>query len=95
MKIKVRYFTTLRELAGNKEEEMEIKEGSALADLIEKIALNYGEDALNYLYAEGTRVIDPSIQFLVNSVSVSNLQGLKTELKNGDVVAIIPPVGGG
>jgi len=96
LKIKVRYFTTLRELARTAaEEEMEMKEGSTLVDLLKKIALKYGEEAFNYLFDKRSGVIDPSIQFLVNGMSIHNLQGPKTELKDGNTVAIIPPIGGG
>ena len=95
MKVKVRYFTTLRELTGTKEEEIEMKDGSVLADLVEKVALKYGEIAFNTLYEKGTRVINLSIQFLVNGVSVRDLFGLEMELKDGDVVTIIYPVVGG
>lgn len=95
MKIKVRYFTTLRELAKTSEEEIEMKEGSIFIDLIKKIALKYGEEALNYLFDKKSGVIDPSIQFLINGISIHNLQGPRTELKEGNTVAIIPPIGGG
>jgi len=35
------------------------------------------------------------LQFLVNGRSTSSLEGLSTRLADGDVLAIIPPVGGG
>lgn len=95
LKIKVRYFTTLRELARTREEEMEMENGTLLSDLLEKIVLKYGEAAFNYLYDRKSGIIDPSIQFLVNGVSIRNLQGIRTELRDGNVVAIIPPIGGG
>jgi len=95
LKIKVRYFTTLRELARTMEEEIEMKNGATLVDLLEKIVLKYGETAFNYLYDEKSGAIDPSIQFLVNGVSIRNLQGIRTELKDRNVVAIVPPIGGG
>ena len=91
----MRYFTTLRELAGTKEEDIEIQDGSDLIHLVNKVVSKYGNEAFDYLYVEGTEEIDPSIQFLVNGTSQCNLEGLKTKLVNGDVVAIIPPVGGG
>jgi len=94
LKIKVRYFTTLRELARTTEEEIEMENGTTLGDLLEKIVLKYGEAAFNYLY-DKSGAIDPSIQFLVNGVSIRNLQGIRTELKDGNVVAIVPPIGGG
>ena len=95
MKVKVRYFTTLRELARSTEEEIEVENGITLGDLLGKIVLKYGEEAFNYLYDRKSGAVDPSIQFLVNGVSVQNLQGIRTELKDGNVVAIVPPIGGG
>ena len=93
MRVKVRYFTTLRELAGSPEEELEMECRSTLADLIRKIAMKYGKEAHNYLYHKER--IDPSINFLINGISAHTLNKFKTRLKDGDVVAIIPPIGGG
>jgi molybdopterin synthase sulfur carrier subunit len=95
MKVRVKYFTTLRELAGTKEDELDLKDGCRLLALIETVALRYGDEAFAYLHvADGGR-IDPSIKFLVNGVDAQRLAGFETALKAGDVVAIIPPVGGG
>ena len=93
MKVKVKYFTTLRELAGAPEERIELKEGAMLADLIKIIASKYGKEAQDYLYTKGK--VDPSIYFLINGKNSRILSGLKTKLKNGDIIAIIPPIGGG
>ena len=94
MRIKVRYFTTLRELAGNIEEEMNIDDDMTLAQLIEEVALRYGEKARAYLYHK-EETIDPAIYLLINGTDYRMLSGLETKLKDGDVVAIIPPIGGG
>jgi MoaD family protein len=91
--VKVRYFTTLRELAGVPEETIHLREGAVLADLIKKIASKYGKEAREYLYSKGR--IDPSIYFLINGEDSRVLSGLKTRLREGDIVAIIPPIGGG
>lgn len=91
----IRYFTTLRELAGTKEEKVEFEDGSILTNLIDKISSQYGEEAFNYLHVKVTHEVDPTIQFLINGVAANRLQGLQTTIKEGDVVAIIPPIGGG
>jgi MoaD family protein len=96
LKVKVRYFTTLRELAGHAEEIFELKDDVCLGDLIEIVASKYGEEARRYLYAdEGQKTIDPSVRFLINGRDSKMLQGLRTKLVDGDTVAIIPPIGGG
>jgi len=94
LRVKVKYFTTLRELARSSEEEIEIESDSSLGNLIEKIATKYGKEAHNYLYHKEGK-IDPSIYFLVNGFDARLLLGFGTELREGDMVAIIPPIGGG
>ncbi len=56
----------------------------------------YGKAFVEYVYDdEKTRAPKKFLQFLINGTSSSNLCRLETELKEGDVVAILPPVGGG
>jgi len=93
MKVKVRYFTTLRELAGSAEEEIELEVDASLARLIARVAIAHGNAARDYLYHDDKA--DPSIYFLVNGKSAKVLSGLDTRLEEGDTVAIIPPIGGG
>ena len=59
MKVTIRYFTTLRELAGAAEEKVEIEKGALLMHLIEKITSKYGKAARDYLYHG--EMVDPSI----------------------------------
>jgi len=94
VKVTVKYFTTLRELSKCTEEKLTLEDDATLAVLIEKIASKYGKEARNYLYQKEGKV-DPSIYFLINGENSRTLLGLNTRLKEGDVVAIIPPIGGG
>ena len=48
-----------------------------------------------YVYNGKTGQPKNFLQFLINGISTSTLNGLETELKDGDVLAILPPVGGG
>ena len=96
MKVKARYFTTLRGLAQRAEEEIEFEDNITLADPIEKIALKYGCEARQYLYSdEKRRKVDSSVRFLINGRDARMLRGLETKLENVDIMAIIPPIGGG
>jgi len=92
-KVRARYYTTLRELAETPEERITLSNRATLADLIETVASKYGEEARNYLYKKGK--IDPSIYFLINGKDSRVFSGLKTKLNDGDIAAIIPPIGGG
>lgn len=95
MKVTVKFFTILREIIGKREEQLELAEDSTLNDLLEKLSQKHGSKVAEYLYKKRTKQAESSLQFLVSGVSVNTLQGIKTKLKNGDIVAIIPPVGGG
>lgn len=96
IKVKVRYFTTLRELAQRAIEEFELKDDAILKDLLEVVALKYGDEARRYLYInDDQKTIDPSLRILINGVDSKMLKGLETRLNDEDIVAIIPPIGGG
>ena len=83
MRVKVKYFTMLREAAQRPYEEFELKDDATLADLIEAIALKHGCEARRYLYSDENRgTIDPSIYFLINDRNSKILGGFKTSLKD-------------
>lgn len=95
LRVKVRYYTTLRELADSKEEEYELDTPSLVETLIEMVSEKYGVEAYDYLHVSRTGELDPAIKFLINGRDIRRLEGFKTVLKDGDVVAFIPPIGGG
>jgi molybdopterin converting factor small subunit len=47
------------------------------------------------VYNTKTGEVKGFLQFLINGRSASALDGMDTKLEDGDVLAIIPPVGGG
>jgi len=94
MKVTVKYFTTLREITDKREEEIKFSSDLTVGELLERLSKKYGRKFVDYVYDKGGNV-QSYLQFLVNGRSVTTLEGLKTKLKEGDRVAIIPPVGGG
>ncbi len=94
MRVKVKYFASIRELFGVGEEEYEVEKGVKLMDLL----LNYipGRHAhtadLWKRKLEGfMRGEESSYIVIVNG----DRARLDQELKDGDVIAVLPPVGGG
>ena len=97
MEVKVRFFTSLREIVNKREQTLTFNAGEKVTvDLVLKtLSQKYGEPFTEYVYNGKTGQPKGFLQFLVNGTSTSTLNGLETELNYGDVLAILPPVGGG
>ena len=65
-----------------------------VSKVLERLSKRYGKAFVEYVYDRDGK-IKGFLQFLVNGRSASTLNGFKTRLSDGDVLAIIPPVGGG
>jgi MoaD family protein len=97
VEVKVRFFTSLREIVNKKEKTLTFsKEEKVTVDLVLRILANeYGKAFTEYVYNDKTGQPKNFLQFLVNGTSISTISGLETMLKDCDVLAILPPVGGG
>jgi molybdopterin converting factor subunit 1 len=81
IKVSVIYFAQIRELTGIREEEVIIQNESTLINLISKIEENH----------PSLLKVKENIQFAVNC----NLVRKNLSLKEGDQIAVFPPVSGG
>lgn len=97
MRVSVRFFTSLREITGKKEEVVEFsgKKKVTVRMVLDRLCRRFGEDFVGYVFDQETGDVRGFLQFLVNGRSVSSATGLDTEVGDGDVLAIVPPVGGG
>lgn len=97
MQVSVRFFTSLRELTGKREETLKFRDGETVTvdKVLKRLAKRYGKSFVEYVYESKSGEVKGFLQFLVNGRSASTLNGLDTKLADGDVLAIIPPVGGG
>lgn len=97
LQIKVLYFTHLREIIGKKEENMTFSKDKAVTvNMVVKIlSEKYGAQFNDYVYDAVSGQPKSFLQFLINGTSAVAHNGLNTSLKDGDILAILPPVGGG
>ncbi len=97
MHVSVRFFTILREVTRKKEEVLEFPEGEnvTITAVLERLSDQYGRKFSEYVYEEKSQKVKGFLQLLVNGRSVVSFKGLETTLIDGDILAIIPPVGGG
>lgn len=94
MKVKMKYFASLRELIGISEEEYELQEGTTLKDLILKHVPERHKEIADEWINEVNKIISGEKEgyvFIVNG----DRADLDRKLNEGDVAALLPPVGGG
>ena len=89
--IKLRLFSSLRELAGTKEVTVE-GDGISVKQALEQLAGRLGEQARAILF-DGNGEVWASVLLLVNGDAATN--GPATRVKAGDVVAVLLPTAGG
>jgi len=94
MKIQVKFFTALREITNKKTEKIQLQERTTVKELLILLSKKHGNKFEEYIYTKKFEV-NEFLSFLVNGQNINNLKGFGTTLKDGDVIAILPPVGGG
>jgi len=95
LKVNVKYFATLREITGKREEQVELREDSTMGDLLNRLVELHGSGFKNYVMEEATGAPKGHLLFLIDGTSINSLKGVSTRLTEGCVVAMMPPVGGG
>jgi len=94
MRVEVKYYAMIREATGRRVETIEVPEGSSVDDLLGLLVGMYKEGLSNFIYDEEKKVRD-YLSFMLNGLNVYSLKGMNTLLRDGDIFAILPPVGGG
>ncbi len=94
MEVGVKYYAMLRDATGRKTEEVELPEGSKVSDLLKRLTDLYGDAFRRHIY-DGEGRLKLFLSYMLNGVNIHSLRGFDTELKDGDVLAMLPPVGGG
>lgn len=93
----MRFFASLRELVGKKVECIEFQESeeATVKMVLKRLCQLYGNVFIEYILDRKTGDVQSYLLWLVNGRSITVLDGLETRLTDGDVLAILPPVGGG
>jgi len=76
---------------GERELEVDIPDRSKVGDLLEELVRRYGSKFEGELFQPDRREVKPYIKVLLNGHGAS----LNAKLREGDALAIFPPVGGG
>jgi len=96
LKVKVEYLGHIRNIIGSeREEEVEVGEDFSLADLLVTLSKKYGKPFQKSVYETNTTDVKPNIMVTINGYLINQLNGVKTKLKHGDHVVLMPIVSGG
>jgi molybdopterin synthase sulfur carrier subunit len=91
MRIKVKFFATFREAFGVKEKDVTLPDGSTIGLLLETVA----DTPLRRAEVFDGPVLRPHLVVIVNGAGLTPGDGLAAPLRDGDVVAVFPMMGGG
>lgn len=94
MKLYVEYAAQLRAAVGRQADEIELPDGSTLAELLEHLASHCGRAAEPHLLNDQGQV-RPSLLLVLNDSAVFPSQAAGTVLRSGDRVLLLPPIAGG
>ena len=95
MKITIKFYTYLRDLAKKKMEELEVLDNITVEQLLKLLSTRFGQEFHEYVFDEKTGKPQTYLQYVVDGKTISTLQGLETKLSEGCTFSIIPPAGGG
>ncbi|MGD8292700.1 MAG: MoaD family protein [Desulfobacterales bacterium] len=96
MRINVKGFLTLKSVMDA--QAVFDYEGDSLTvdDLLRELSIRYGEDFRKMIFDHETHTLSRHIRILINGRHFSHLPGkLNTQLHEGDVVSLFPPIAGG
>ena len=87
------YFSFREQLAGDGKLTISLPDNSSIANLLEKTSANY--PAIEGKLFESSGKLRRFIQVRINETNIEQLEGLETELHDGDTLHLLPKLGGG
>lgn len=91
MEIELRFFANFRETVGQKTLTREFEDVSTVGELATLLVEEYPE--LDLFDDNGS--LRDFIRVLKDGKDVEHMEGLDTELQDGDTISVFPPVAGG
>jgi molybdopterin converting factor small subunit len=95
MKVKVQYLGFIKNLIKRSEDEFELEEDASLSELLNQIAGIYGKAFKKEVYEHGLKDVKMGFVVTVNGILMGQLQGVDTQLNNGDNIILMSLMSGG
>jgi len=93
LNVRVRFYGMVYDEMGTREWEMELGGESTVNDLLSILVERH--PSLSSMVFDDEGVFREYLEVAVNQTVIIGLNGLETALSEGDVVLIMPPIGGG
>jgi molybdopterin synthase sulfur carrier subunit len=95
--VTIKFFAALREITGKREQKMDLRDKeTTIVEVLYELSEEYGKDFRKYVFEPSKRKsLRQQISVMINGQSIRNLENLRTRIKDGDTIAILPPVSGG
>jgi molybdopterin synthase sulfur carrier subunit len=93
LKVQVKFLATIRLITEELSTELLCNPRDTTMTLIQKLVKKYGQK-FKQVTMVGTN-LKPGVKIIINGRDIDYLNGLFTQLKDGDVIVIIPPIAGG
>jgi len=95
LKVKVQYLGFIKNLIKRSEDEFELEEGASLSELLNKIAGIYGKPFKKEFYEPGLKDVKMGFVVTINGILMGQLNGVDTQLNNGDNLILMSLMSGG
>ncbi len=94
MNVTVKYFAMIRDLTHKKQDVLDLGEDASVQTMLSSLCAMYGEDfKQNVCTADGS--LKDGLILLLNGEAINREEFRTKMLKDEDIAAIMPPVGGG
>lgn len=94
MKVTVRTLLIFRDILGKREIELDVSDGAIVDDLLQELMTRYGEPLIRALWDARLGLPVRHVRLLVNGQDIHFMDGLATQLYEGDELLIIPQAAG-
>jgi len=95
MKVKVHYLGYIKNMLEKKDEELDIRDGASLSELLNKLAGLYGQPFKKEVFEPGLKDLRTGFVVTVNGILMDQLNGVQTRLKEGDNIILMSLMSGG